>query len=387
VIACFVALLATLAAAPQDEKRGTDAPADALQDDRRLAALRADPRALPRAAEGRWEDFDPAQLRPETLPPGFLAAARALRAKDVVGALGELLGVLRAAPDFPPALHELGVLYFRMQRYGDALVPLERFLELQPARVGETRVLGHAYYSLGRFADAERHYRRVVEREPGLAEAWRGLALARLRQGDAAGALEHLERVLELEPGHADAHAWRAHVLFDEERLDEALAAAKRARDLDPYQPRPWFLLGRIQFELGRPEEARAAQRRYEELQRAHEALRAAESALRMRPGDLELQLRRVDALRRTGDVARVRKALDELLGAHAGNVALHARALELLDGLGDREGARTIARALEALEPDEVDVWKLLRDFYARAGDREGLVRAGERHRRLGGR
>lgn len=373
-------------ASADDPRRGSELALDAGQTPEVLAALRLDPRTLPRAAEGRWKDFDPARMEKE-LPAGMRDVAVALARREYANALLGLQRVLRAEPDYPPALHELSVVYFRLQRYGDAIVPMERYLELLPARVADTRVLGHAYYSLGRYEDAARHYERVLAKAPDLVEALRGLALSRWRLGDAARALELLDRVLTLDPKHAEAAAWKAQILYEQEDLDAARAAVMRARELDPYQPKPWFLLGRIEAELGRAEESRAAQRRYEELQAASQAARAIESALRLRPHDAALLERYVDAVRSTGDVARTREALKRWAAERPGAIEVPLRALAVLRGLGDIDGARRVAGDLEARFGDRVETWNALFEFFSSLGDREGQARAGERLHRLGGR
>lgn len=374
------------AAQSLDERRGSDLAPDARQVPDVLAALRLDPRTLPRAAPGRWKDFDPSRMEKD-LPAGMRDVAAALSRREYAGALLGLQRVLRAEPDYPPALHELGVVYFRLQRYGDSIVPMERYLEVLPERAADTRVLGHDYYSLGRYEDAARHYERVLAREPDMVEALRGLALARMRLGDPVRALAGLERVLELDPKHAEAAAWKAQILYDQEELEPALAAAKRARELDPYQPKPWFLLGRIEGELGRADEARAAQRRYEELQGATQAVRAIEAELRLRPHDAGLLERLVEAVRSTGNVPRTREALKRWASERPEAIEVHVRALSVLRGLGDVEGARQIASGLEQRFGERVEAWTALFDFYTATGDRAGQARAGERLRRLGGR
>jgi len=78
--------------------------------------LALDPRTLPRDPSARWKDFDPSKMRPEELPPQWRAVQAAIEARDLPRALEGLQQTLRGAPDFPPAWHQLGMLYFRLQR-------------------------------------------------------------------------------------------------------------------------------------------------------------------------------------------------------------------------------------------------------------------------------
>lgn len=348
--------------------------------------LELDPRTLPHAASGKWKDFDPARLRAEELPPQLAEVRRALESRDYPGALAGLQATLSAVPDFPPAWHQLGVLYFRFQRYGDAAACLERYLEIVPQRVGDTRVLAHCYYSLGDYARARAHYEKVLAVHPKEVEALRGHALALMRLGEPRKALEELDAVLALEPRHGEALEWKAQILFDLEDLEAALAAAKSAREVDPYSSRAWFLLGRVLAELGRDDEARAANRRFDELNALAGELRSVESDLLFKPGDVAL-LERLAGLRaRTGDRARTREDLARLFSAAPNSIEVRVFGLELLASLGDFEAGRLVAQKLEKLGAEDASAWKHLEQFYARARDRTKEIEAGERYRRLSG-
>ncbi len=348
--------------------------------------LRLDPRTLPHAQAGRWKDFDPAELRAQDLPPGMPAVQAALAAQDFPRALAGLQSVLRSAPDFPPAWHQLGVLYFRLQRYGDGAACLERYLALAPQRIGDTRVLGHCYYSLGDYGRARAHYELVLAVHPDEVEALRGHALALLRLGEAQAALAELERVLELDPRHAEAWEWKAQILFDEERLEAALAAAQRAREIDPFSARGWFLCGRAAAELGRDEEARTANRRFQELSALAGELRQVEGELLYQPRDLALLERRASLRARSGDRVRTREDLARLYSAAPASLDVRCFGLDLLGSLGDLEAGEQLALELERLAARDASAWKHLEQYYARAQQRAKQLEAGERYRRLSG-
>ncbi|MBK7643193.1 MAG: tetratricopeptide repeat protein [Planctomycetes bacterium] len=350
------------------------------------APLELDPRTLPHAQTGAWKDFDPKQLKASDLPPGMLQVKRALEEQDFPSALAGLQETLRQSPDFPPAWHQLGVLYFRLQRYGDGAACLERYLEVAPQRLGDTRVLAHCYYSLGDYTKARAHYERVLAVHPDEVEALRGHALSRMRLGEPQEALAELERVLAIAPRHGDVWEWKAQILFDEEHSEEALAAAEKARSIDPFSPRAWFLCGRICADLGRDEEAARANRRFQELNSISSELRQIESDLLYKPGAVALLERIAQLHARMGDVASTRADLARLFGSAPSALGPRIFGLELLADLGDFEAARLVAQKLEQLGADDAATWQRLEQFYARAKDRAKQVEAGERYRRLGG-
>jgi tetratricopeptide (TPR) repeat protein len=314
------------------------------------------------------------------------AVQQALEAQDFPRALALLQAVLRGTPDFPPAWHQLGVLYFRLQRYGDGAACLERYLAVAPGRVGDTRVLAHCYYSLGDYPKALAHYEKVLAVHPEEVEALRGHALALMRLQQPERALAELERVLALAPRHGEAWEWKAQMLFDLERLQPALEAAQQALAIDPYSARAWFLFGRICADLGRGADAESASRRFQELNAIAGELRQCAADLLYKPGDVPL-LERLARLRaRSGDRARTREDLARLFSAAPAAIEPRLLGLELLSDLGDFEAARPVAQKLEQLGAQDPATWMRLEQFYARAQDHAKQVEAGERYRRLAG-
>jgi tetratricopeptide (TPR) repeat protein len=311
-------------------------------------------------------------------------AILAIHQRDLPLALERLYGVLAAEPDYPPALYEMGVVYFRLQRYGDAAAALERLLEVAPSSVARTRVLGHCYYSLGEYARAKEHYRRVLAVSPREVEAIRGLALSEFHLGSPREAEALLDKLLEIEPDHAEAWAWKAQVLLDLERPEAALAAATRARDLDPWQPRPWFLLGRILLDLGREKEGIEAQERYRRLSAAVAEAHTIESRLEYEPHDLGLLRRLVTIHESTGNIPKARRALASLVIERPTDVELRILAVDVLERMRDSEGSQIAAEALATRCPEEWRAWERLERFYARTGRTQERLQAGEKARRL---
>jgi len=348
------------------------------------------PDELPRAEPGRWGALSDPERRDEALqgldPEVVRALMRAERAylEDRFPETLEILyPLLTDAPDFPPALMILGTAYFRLRRYADCRVALERFLEVLPADLWRTQALGHSYYSLGDFARAREHYEAVIDAIPEemgeSPEAVRGLALCHMRQGDADRALELLDHVIELRPDHAEAFTFKARILFDEDRLEEALEAANRSREIDPYEPQAWYFAMRILYDLGREDEAVATEQRWRELDRIAQEVRALRMQLRFRPGSFPIVYRLCELAAELGDVDTVRERLADLVLARPEEmpeVQVRIFVLDTLVSLGDAEGARVAALALEETCKDRVEAWRRLESYYASVRDRINQVR-----------
>jgi len=370
--------LATLRAHSQGDGRDARQPADEV--------LRRDPRALPRAAEGRWSAWAAVQKPPEELAGELREGTRAYLAADYGAAASSFFALLEREPDFPPALYQLGVTYFRLRRYGDCARVFERFLAVAPQEVGATQALAHSYYSLGEYERALEHYTQVLAANPSSVEALRGFALSQMRLGRLEESLASLERCLELRPKHAEALYWKAKVLFDLSRSQEARTAAEAARELDPFDPRPHFLLSQVLYELGDDEGAAAAERRFLELNLLAQKVRTLEGFLLAEPRRVDVYARLVDVHRTAGNSAAVQETVQRLLRAVPADLGARVLALTTLRELGATDAAQEVAGGIERDFAEVVEAWRALRDHYGAVGDRVREIRAGERYLRLGG-
>lgn len=335
------------------------------------AILDRKPTEWKQAEEGRWSDWSADEMPPEELQPFLIRAVQAYRIGDLPSSLSVLYELLEQAPDFPSALHQSGVIYFRLRRYGDAIVAFERYLHVAPSRVGDTRALGHCYYTLGRYDQARGHYEKVLALNPDSVEALRGSALTWMRLGESEQALKELRRVLELDPRHANAATWIAQILYDEEQVEESLEAGKVARDLDPYEPRPWFLLSQIYFDLGQDEEGEIALARFTTLNQIAQEIRAAEARLLYDPRQPAVYSRLIDLNRQAGDLLAIGRWLNRWSEVEPQRIAIPIAQLDLALEMEDALAAAQLAENLRSIGKDSLAAWERLARYYAMQKDR----------------
>lgn len=336
------------------------------------SVLDRSPMEWARAEPDRWKDWNVDVPPPKAAEPLLLRVIDAFNQGDFPATLQALFELLELEPDFPSALHQSGVIYFRLRRYEDSIFALERYLTVAPHRVGDTRHLAHGYYSLGRYEKARAHYEKVLEVRSKSVEALRGLGLSYMRLGDPSAALAKLHRVLELDPTHANAATWIAQILFDEERLDEALTAVLSARELDPYEARTWFLNSQIYYELEQDEKGDAAKARFDSLDRIAQELRAVETQLLYEPRNSALYRKLVTLHREAGNTPAASGALLRWLRVEPRNLDLRVEMLQHAQGTQDMKSAAALAASIRNLAGTNVRAWSALANYYSVVGDRD---------------
>jgi tetratricopeptide (TPR) repeat protein len=169
------------------------------------------------------------------------------------------------APDSDDA-HRLmgGILLDRGQPEG--LESLRRAIELRPNYWLNHFELGIGFYGLGRYQDAIAPFRRVTELRPDYAAGFQALGTVHHLLGDTQQAIGNYQHALRLAPD-AFAYSNLAVTYYAEGRFEEALSHWQKAIELEPTSPASHRNAGDAYARLGRTDEARAAY--LEAIQRA----------------------------------------------------------------------------------------------------------------------
>jgi tetratricopeptide (TPR) repeat protein len=130
-----------------------------------------------------------------------------------------------------------GLVLEREGKLEAAIGEYRKQLELKPDDVRIYQRLGMIYYRLRQFSEAVRHYTEVVRINPGLAEGHYNLGLALVEQGLIDKAVEHYRHALQIKPDFAEVHNNLGVALFRMGKTGEAEMHLRMALQFKPNYP------------------------------------------------------------------------------------------------------------------------------------------------------
>ncbi len=153
----------------------------------------------------------------------------------------------------------LGVVLMEMGRSAEALVVMQKTVELLPNNAEAHCNLGTALYIQNRLDEAEVSYRRALEINPNFVNAHSNLGhiLVKLGRFDEAEAI--CQRALEINPESSDAHVNLGVSLYRQNQLDEAEISYRRALKINPNIANTHCNLADVLAQFGRLKEAEAS--------------------------------------------------------------------------------------------------------------------------------
>ena len=217
--------------------------------------------------------------------------------------------VIGHAPQLAWVYHALGTALMILQRWQEALEPLQKYRELMPEDVEVLQLLGRAHRELGHWDEAQslltaayqraptpesaheaalaclagaehwddadprrstsletarRLWTWATENQAGFGAAWEGLGQARWQLGNRTESIAAVRQALAINPQSAVAHGLLAEYLWALGERDAARAELQQALQLDPKAGRVVRLAGDISYEDGDFPQAFS---RYRELQ------------------------------------------------------------------------------------------------------------------------
>jgi predicted Zn-dependent protease len=269
-----------------------------------------------------------------------LIRVASLLESDPATAAAEAVRILRAHPGHPAALLLLGTAH---RACGDAQAAATEFAALAAAQPDSPVIrleLGRALRAAGRDAEALVALERALELAPDLAEAWRELSLLHAARGDTAAcdaAYAHYDR---LAPG--DSRLSEAATALANERLTAAEELLRHALARSPQDAAALRLLAEV-----------ASVR--EDFSQAEGLL---EECLRLAPGYSRARLDLAQVLRKRMQGEPMLPLLERLLAMDPHNLRYRTLQAAAYSLLGRSERAIQILEALVREFPRDEVVW-----------------------------
>ncbi len=194
-------------------------------------------RAREEASRGRHADAITSYRDLLMIAPGFPGAHRALAAlleaeDDLEGALEEYTAALSQAADPVDILLARGAVLIALKQYPEAEADLRRALKAAPNHPGVIYQVGLVTWRRGLPTEAAQFLQRAVQAEPGNAAAWYYLGEALNQLTDFRGAEHALRHAAELDPAHAKTFQLLGRILDRLNRPDEAREMYRRGREV-----------------------------------------------------------------------------------------------------------------------------------------------------------
>jgi tetratricopeptide (TPR) repeat protein len=154
------------------------------------------------------------------------------------GSADEALTLLQRAtarqPTYPPAFHDLGVIYYARMQYDAAADALRKGLDAAPNSHELLIALGNVLLERGDREGARMNFARALAQAPDHPAAMHGMGTALLHAGDYSGAAERFRRVLADNPANVQSLLNLGLCLVELGEWDAALVRLREAVQLAP---------------------------------------------------------------------------------------------------------------------------------------------------------
>ncbi len=154
---------------------------------------------------------------------------RFLLQNDLDEARKHLRAAIRARPDYPDALHNLGNVDRRRKDYPEAERALRRAVELSPNAADTRALYGTVLWETGRYAEARAAWEAALAINGKLPDALAGVGRAELREGRTEEAVPKLQAAVEIGPRYVRAWSELGVAYGRLKQWNQALAAHDRA--------------------------------------------------------------------------------------------------------------------------------------------------------------
>jgi arylsulfatase A-like enzyme/Flp pilus assembly protein TadD len=172
------------------------------------------------------------QTDPNSVAVHYLLGLDYYRLQDYPNAIANLERVLQLSPDYALAVFHLGLSYARAGNLSRALESLERALQLDPTNFSAAYNMGAIHVQQGQLSQAIPAFREAIRIAPEYVRARIALGEVLLYEGQADEAMVQLRQAVDLEPQNPETHKALAGALEAKGLISEAQQERRRAQEL-----------------------------------------------------------------------------------------------------------------------------------------------------------
>lgn len=205
-------------------------------------------------------------------------------------------------PNYAPAAHNLGVVYFDQQEWNLARITLERALELKPEDVGVLAYLARSLFEGGWPDNALDVAKRITELDPNSPEPKILEGSHAFKRRDWSASLAAFDAAIALDSRNAFSHYRRGMTLYKMDEMESAIKALRQACELSSLHFEAHYNLGSFLLQNG----SNAAAQPY--LDRAYSIGGSPQSLAAMRETLYQLDMRNPERLRDFAELDDMRK-------------------------------------------------------------------------------
>jgi tetratricopeptide (TPR) repeat protein len=147
--------------------------------------------------------------------------------------------------------NNLGNSYNEVGDTNQAMLALERAVEINPTLAESRLNLGNIYLKKDKIEDAKHEYEAALEIDPDNAKTYNGLGNAYTKQGRLNDAISQYTRSIELERDFTEAYKNLANAYYEQEKFGQAATQLKQAIFLEPQDPNLYGQLGNVYGRMG----------------------------------------------------------------------------------------------------------------------------------------
>lgn len=164
----------------------------------------------------------------------YQAAQRSQAAGQLTDAVGHYQAILQQDPKLDSIWHELGITYFRLEKYDEAAAALTQAIAINANAAAYHYSFGLVLQTVGQIMPAAEQYQQAIALDPTLTDAYNNLGNLVTEHGDPHQAELIYQQAIAQAPNHIGSYLNLGNCLLIQGKVDQAIATYATALQREP---------------------------------------------------------------------------------------------------------------------------------------------------------